>query len=251
MAAPFLSLITTSTATSAGLPSLFLLCFFTMASTCTASTSSASSVDSRLSVRRHQTIDCPSLREWLDKEAQRQWEEWNSSTRPKRSRTETDLGIISEHSPQHASTPSESSTDISSSGERQSPRSYSDEQAWLSVHCAAKGPMAPPPPKIILTSQLRPTPNQSLAYERNRSRCESLTSTRNTQEVGILSISGCPMGSANCQHRISTLLVELPYVLLLRLSLSSSPLTPSMRMSELVHKAAMSAFMTLKIWVGP
>jgi len=158
-----------------------------MTSTPTTSISSASSVDSRSSVRRHQTIDCPSLREWLDKETQRQWEEWNSSTRPKCLQAETDLRTIFEDASQPTSSPSESSTDVSWAGEPQSPHSCTNEQAWLSVHCAAKGPMAPPPPspKIILANQLRTTPNQSLAKERNRSRCESLPSTRSTHEVGI------------------------------------------------------------------
>lgn len=170
-----------------------------MASTRTTSISSVSSIDGRLSVSRHQTIDCPSLREWLDKEAQRQWEEWYSSTLPKCSETETELRTIFGHTPQPTS-PSENSIDTSSSvGEPHSPQFYTDEQAWLSVHCASKGPMAPPPPspKTLLANQLRPTPNQSLANERNRSRCESLASARGTHEVGILSISGCPMGSAD------------------------------------------------------
>ena len=174
--------------------------FSHMAATRTTSTSSVSSVDSRLSVNRHQTIDCPSLRKWLDKEAQRQWEEWYSSTHPKCSQTETDLRSIFGHTPQPTSSPSESSIDTSSSvGEPHSPQFYTDEQAWLSVHCAARGPMAPPPPspKILPADHLLPTPNQSLANERNRSRCESLASTRGTHEVGILSISGCPMGSAD------------------------------------------------------
>lgn len=158
-----------------------------MTSTPTTSVSSASSVDSRSSVRRHQTIDCPSLREWLDKETQRQWEEWYSATRPKCLQVETDLRTISEDAPPPTSSPSESSLDVSWAGEPHSPHSCTNEQAWLSVHCAAKGPMAPPPPspKIILANQLRCTPNQSLANERNRSRCESLPSTRSTHEVGI------------------------------------------------------------------
>ena len=224
-----------------------------MASTRTTSTSSASSVDSRSSVVRHQTIDCPSLRQWLDKEAQRQWEEWYSSTRPKCSQTETDLSTIFEYAPQPTSSPSESSVDVSSAGEPHSPHSCENEQAWLSVHCAARGPMAPPPPspKIILSNPLRATPNQSLANERNRSRCESLPSTRGTHEVGSLSISVCPMGSANHSHRPSTPSVELPLELLRRLSLSPSPSTPSMRMSKLVCRTAMSVSMTSKTWVGP
>jgi len=220
-----------------------------MTSTRTTSISSASSVDSRSSVRRHQTIDCPSLRQWLDKEAQRQWEEWYSSTRPKCSQTEMDLRTIT---PQSTSSPSGSSLDVSSAGEPHSPGCCTNEQAWLSVHCAAVGPMAPPPPspKIILANQLRATPNQSLANERNRSRCESLPSTRSTHEVGISSISGCPIASADRQHRRSTLSVVLPSVLLQRLSLSPSPLTPSMRTSKLVCRMAMSVSMTSKIWVG-
>jgi hypothetical protein len=157
-----------------------------MTSTPTTSISSASSVDSRSSARRHQTIDCPSLREWLDKETQRQWEEWYSSTRPKCLQAETDLRTIFEDAPQPTS-PSESSIDVSWAGEPHSPHPCTNEQAWLSVHCAAQGPMAPPPPspEIILPNQLRATPNQSLANERNRSRCESLPLARSTHEVGI------------------------------------------------------------------
>jgi hypothetical protein len=224
-----------------------------MASTRTTSISSASSVDSRSSVRRHQTIDCPSLRKWLDQEAQRQWEEWYSSTRPKCSQAETDLRTIFEYAPQPTSSPSESSIDVSSASEPHSPESCTNEQAWLSVHCAAKGPMAPPPPspKIILASPLRATPNQSLANERNRSRCESLPSTRSTHEVGILSISGCPMGFANCPRRPCTLSVALPSMLLRHLSLNPSPSTPRMRMSKPVRRVATSVSMTSKIWVGP
>lgn len=170
-----------------------------MASTRTTSISSATSIDSRSSVRRHQTIDCPSLRKWLDKEAQRQWEEWYSSTRPRCSQAESVLSTVFEYAPQPTSSPSESSVDVSSASDPHSPHSCEDEQAWLSVHCAANGPMAPPPPspKIIPANQLRATPNQSLANERNRSRCESLPSSRSTHEVGILSISVCPIGFAN------------------------------------------------------
>jgi len=189
----FFTLITTSLLLPSS-PTFFL----TMTSTRTTSISSASSVDSRLSVRRHQTIDCPSLREWLDKEAQRQWEEWNSAARSQCSQTKTDLRTIFEYAPQPTLSPAESSIDVSSSaGEPHSPQSYTDEQAWLSVHCAANGPMAPPPPspKIIPANLLLHTQNQSLANERNRSRCESLPSTRGAHEVGILSISSCVISS--------------------------------------------------------
>jgi hypothetical protein len=173
-----------------------------MASIRTTSISSASFADGRFSVGRYQTINSPSLRKWLDEETQRQWEERNSSTHPNHSQAETDLRTIFEYAPRPTSSPSESSTDVASADEPHSLQPSSpnpNEQAWLSVHCAAKGPMAPPPPSpgTIPANELRPTRNQSLVSERNRSRCESLASTRSIHEVGISSISGCPMGSAD------------------------------------------------------